>query len=508
MKVKTIDQRGQVLIFVSLAFILLGLLAGLGVDLGRGYLMKAQLMRTADAAALAGAKALKGQVDFEDEAVIAACDAAEMNGLTCGQGSGFDISVSFVDKAVPGGPDMRFIEITANASIATTLLSLLNLVSVGDFSTLSVSAFSQGGPERPVDLMLVLDRSGSMNNTDATGKKKIVALKTAVNEFLSNTFSPDDRVGMVSFAWRGCGNSSGSDFTGNNCLPDKTLGTSISALQAAVSALCEGASCGGTNTMEALLTAGNEINAAFTTPGREQSRKAVLLVTDGQPTYMRRFTEEECRQNPRDNTNLPFPGPAGAFPSGCLQGVPGWTSSPPANPWMRRKRLDLTCTERIPSSSTCSAGGTSDAALYRSVIAAARSMQNGAMFEANKIRNYGLPGGGKDVVIFAIAIGKDTSTTDPQGSLDANAMCLLARIANDPTTIDICKSPVPITTTVDGDTHADLIENWPLCGTTPCIDNTQEKGKVFTVNVNGDVQAQLKAIFAEVAAILKLRLTI
>jgi hypothetical protein len=126
------------------------------------------------------------------------------------------------------------------------------------------------------------------------------------------------------------------------------------------------------------------------------------------------------------------------------------------------------------------------------------------MFEANKIRNYGL-NGGKDVVIFAIAIGKDTYATDPQSSLDANAKCMLARITNDPNSISNCNNI--FTTTVDGDTHADLIENWP-CGSGPCIDSTQEKGKVFTVDVNGNVQTQLQAIFAEVAAILKLRLTI
>ena len=500
MKVKTIDQKGQVLIFVSLAFVLLGLLAGLGIDLGRGYLMKAQLMRTADAAALAGAKALKGQFDFQGDAVIAACDAAEMNGLTCGQGSGFDMSVSFVEKDVEGGPKMWFVEITANASIPTTLLSLLNLVSVGDFSTLNVSAFSQGGPERPVDLMLVLDRSGSMNSPDGTGTLKINALKTAVNEFLDNTFSPDDRVGMVSFAWRGCGDSSGNDNPVNgDCTPDKPLGTSISALKAAVSGLCEGAGCGGTNTMESLRTAGNEINTAFSTPGREQSRKAILLVTDGQPTYMKRSNTAECTQNPRDNTNLPPPGDAGAFPSGCLHGVPSWTDTSP-KPWMWRRPNSITPPLRIPASP-----GT-DPQLYRAVIAATRSTQNGAMYEANKIRNYG----GQNVVIFAIAIGTDLgpNAAKPQESLDANAKCLLARIANDPTTIDICKSPVPITTTVDDDTHADLVEGWPPCGITPCIDQSQEQGKVFTVDVNGDVQAQLKLIFAEVAAILKLRLTI
>jgi hypothetical protein len=126
------------------------------------------------------------------------------------------------------------------------------------------------------------------------------------------------------------------------------------------------------------------------------------------------------------------------------------------------------------------------------------------MFEANKIRNYP-SGSANDVVIFAIAIGQPDSS-NPQSSLDANAKCLLARIANDPNSISNCSNI--FTTTVDGDTHADLVENWPPCGITPCIDQTQEKGKVFTVDVNGDVQAQLKTIFAEVALLLKLRLTI
>jgi hypothetical protein len=62
---------------------------------------------------------------------------------------------------------------------------------------------------------------------------------------------------------------------------------------------------------------------------------------------------------------------------------------------------------------------------------------------------------------------------------------------------------------VDGDTHADLTENWPLCMVgPPCIDASQQPGKVFTVDVNGNVADQLKAIFKEVALLLKLRLTV
>jgi hypothetical protein len=128
------------------------------------------------------------------------------------------------------------------------------------------------------------------------------------------------------------------------------------------------------------------------------------------------------------------------------------------------------------------------------------------MFEANTIRNYGFAGG-KDVVVFVIAIGQDLGpgTSNPQSSLDENAKCMLARIANDPGTIGMCNSRY--TTTADGDTHADLTQNWP-CATGPCTDSSQQQGRVFTVDVSGNVTAQLNDVFNTVAALLKLRLTI
>jgi hypothetical protein len=51
------------------------------------------------------------------------------------------------------------------------------------------------------------------------------------------------------------------------------------------------------------------------------------------------------------------------------------------------------------------------------------------------------------------------------------------------------------------------VEGWP-CGSGPCIDPTQQKGKVYTIDVTGDVNAQLDTVFNEIAAILKLRLVL
>lgn len=497
MKTGVMNEKGQFLIFVTLAFVLLGLFLGLAIDLGRGYLLKARLSRVVDAATLAAAKALKGQIGFQDEAVKAACDAMLMNGMkiamnedgTCGATgeTNFTLSVNFVDKVVSGGPPMRFVEITGTASIPTTFMRLAKLFASGNFDTLTVSAFAEGGPERPVDLMLILDRSRSMVATDSSGTTKIDALKTTIDAFLSNTFTENDQVGMTSFAFRGCADGSGGDFKGAECKADVALGSDIVPIKQAVSKLV---AVGPTNTMEALLVAKDEMTKAFADESRNRTRKAVLLVTDGQPTFMRRFTD--CERTPRKN----FPLPAGFFPNGCLFGVHStffdrMLRSTPSNPESFENITD------VP--------GCTGPCLYKEVIASTRDITNGAMAKANEIRALDGDGDGKgDVVIFAIAIGKPEPDS-PQSSLDANAKCLLARIANDPSTISECNNvPVP---TIDGDMHSDLLESWP-CASSPCIDETQQRGKVFTVDLNGNVRDQLKAIFEQIAALLKLRLTI
>jgi hypothetical protein len=100
--------------------------------------------------------------------------------------------------------------------------------------------------------------------------------------------------------------------------------------------------------------------------------------------------------------------------------------------------------------------------------------------------------------------------------MDTNAKCMLARMSNATDIVNVATGVIEtmttvcgsvFTTTVDGDTHADLLQAWP-CGTGPCIDATQEKGKVFIIDDSGNVAQQLTAVFNEIAAILKLRLVL
>jgi hypothetical protein len=540
---RKLNQRGSFIIWLTLAFALIGTFIGFALDFGRAYLEKARMARLIDSAAIAAAKVLKGQVGFETEATRAACDSMTMNGAkvimsgnSCTKIDGAPITatVSFIDLPAPGGPPVRAVRVTANQPVPTTFLRFLGWMAPGDYSTINVNVTAEAGPERPVDLMLVLDRSGSMNQLDNNSRKRIISLKNAVNAFLSieDTFSVNDQIGMVSFASRGCGNpATGYDGTNNSCAPDVVMQPAddghLTTLRNRVSGLCGGSSndCeGGTNTMEAVRVARAPLANAFGDPSRATARKAVLLVTDGQPTFMTRNggsgSSQHCRRNPLNGNSLPDPGDDGNFPSGCKHGVPSWVAGNPA-PFMYRQPLsgggndDL---QRIPGSPSTNAD------LYRNVIQCTRSLSgcvtDGAMHEANLLRNCGLNNTGcntnsnHDVIFYAIAIG-EVDNNRPQASLDNNAKCLLARMANADDILNVATGVTEkmatvcngvFTTTVDGDTHADLKVGCP--GGVCTVNNAQQIGKVFTIDSNGDVEAQLKVVFNEIAALLKLRLVI
>ena len=518
---RKLNQKGSVLIFFTLAFALLGTFIGFAVDFGRAYLEKARISRLVDGAALAAAKALKGQVGFEDEATKAACDSMEMNGApvvmsgasSCAATTGapFTVTLQFLPVAVAGGPPMQHVQVTGIEPMPTTFLKFLGWMVPGDFTKIDIAATAQAAPERPVDLMLVLDRSGSMSGT------KIAALKTTVNEFLDNNFTGNDRIGMVSFAWRGCGAANGDDnFAANICQPDVAMANATSAnitiLKNRVNGLTP--NNGATNTMEALRTARVPIAAAFNDLTRAATRKVVLLVTDGKPTAMRRDTDAQCKRNPKTGAVVSAWN-TGSFPNGCLMDANDANGG-------------------YATRSTLSHGSLTNAigsSFFLNTISCFRSLHdcdpgggnsNGVMYEADLIRNCGASNaacaaaGAHDVLFFAIGIGQDTAGLNPNQRFDKYAKCMLLRAANGTELLNtgnntlesintICTPPPP--TYSDNDTYAELRNFWP-CGAGPCIDSTQEKGKVYFVDQTGNVQAQMQQVFKDIAATLKLRLTL
>jgi len=89
--------------------------------------------------------------------------------------------------------------------------SLLNATNMGSGSFSSYNVFSSSGTYtislplskveyQPVDVILVMDVSGSMNETDDKGQVKINMARTAAITFVNNLTLSRDRVGLVSFA--------------------------------------------------------------------------------------------------------------------------------------------------------------------------------------------------------------------------------------------------------------------------------------------------------------------
>jgi hypothetical protein len=425
---------------------------------------------------------------------------------TATTGAPFTATVEYFDAPVQGGPPITHVRITGNEPVPTTFLRFLGWMVPGDYSTINVAAVAEAAPERPVDLVLVLDRSGSMGTNN-----KLQNMKTAVNEFLDNNFTGNDRIGMVSFSDRGCGNASGGNSTDFTCSADVPLtdatGANITMLKNRVDGLDL---TNLTNTQEALRTARTTIAPVFNDATRQQTRKAVLLVTDGKPTVIRIDSQTKCRQDPKGNA-LPSPYDSTNFPTGaCLQSATSNSGSS-----MGRKNLD-------GSNSVAINGST----LFQNVVSCTRSLSscngtNGAMYEADLLRNCGFnnspcaAGGAEhDVLVFAIGIGTTSST--PNASFDKNAKCLLARVANATDVMNAWSNTVeaitsvcstPPTTYSDGDTYAELQDSWP-CGSGPCINTAQEKGKVYIIDQTQDIETQLRKVFNEIAAILKLRLTL
>ena len=112
---RKLNQKGSILIFMTLAFALLGTFIGFAVDFGRAYLEKARISRLVDGAALAAAKVLKGQAAYEAVATRAACDSMVMNGAPVEmagaetparrrQAQPFTVTLEFLDCAAPGRP--------------------------------------------------------------------------------------------------------------------------------------------------------------------------------------------------------------------------------------------------------------------------------------------------------------------------------------------------------------------------------------------------------------------
>ena len=178
-------QAGSVLIMLAvMIFLLLGFVAA-GVEAGRWFLVRAELAKSVDSGALAAARNLSNP--NVASATALALEYAQANFPTGsvgtpGAGAG---SAQFTATMLAANR----VQVVGSASATSIFAQILG------FGLVPVKALSVA-MKRQVEIMLVLDRSGSMAGTPLTKLKE--AAVTFVKFFEST--QNEDKLGLISFA--------------------------------------------------------------------------------------------------------------------------------------------------------------------------------------------------------------------------------------------------------------------------------------------------------------------
>ncbi len=190
------SRRGISVITVTLALCVIIPLVGLGVDLSILYLIKAKLLAAADAAVLAGARALSQGADAAAQRLNAQAAAVKFFNANWPAGFWGTSNLSFPTPTVDDTTHTDYRTITATAYVDAPLYFLR--VFGGNNSTVSVAAQAM---RRDALVVLVLDRSSSMNRAVAgTGSTACAIMKQDAVEFVKYFAQGRDMVGLVVFS--------------------------------------------------------------------------------------------------------------------------------------------------------------------------------------------------------------------------------------------------------------------------------------------------------------------
>ncbi len=246
------NDRGAVLALVAVSMVVLLGIGGLALDSARGYLTKARLARAVDAAVLAGARSLRLG---EDVARQRAIDIAVLNGA-----NGDDVDVIFGVNA----EGEQTVRVDAHLVMPTRLMRVLGFDSMNVHSA-AVAAVP------PVDLVLVLDQSGSLETADAFDD-----LQDAARLFVDYFDDGIDQLGLVSFNLR-----ANERFSMAGAF-SATIKYEIDQMTA----------FSYTNVGEGLRLAQEQITGPA---ARQRSAKVVVFFTDGRPTAFRGYLNGQDR---------------------------------------------------------------------------------------------------------------------------------------------------------------------------------------------------------------------
>jgi Flp pilus assembly protein TadG len=180
------SDAGVAMIHMAIFMPMLLLFTGLAVDSGRAYLVKAQLSKAVDGAALSAARNLNGgNPKGEAAKVFSANFPPDFMGATYVTDPGS--APDFYEMHTVEESGLHIVTIKATATIPTTFMRL------GSLSEVTVSSASEA-TRRLVDLSLVLDVSGSIGPAWP-------AVRDAARSFIDAFDKNGDRMALVTYSY-------------------------------------------------------------------------------------------------------------------------------------------------------------------------------------------------------------------------------------------------------------------------------------------------------------------
>lgn len=177
------DESGSVAVLFAFLSIILVLMAGFAVDVGRLVLARSALFDAADAAGLAAGRTLLDGARAEDaKSAGAAYFEANVKSVTK---AGATISVPVIEADA----DTQSVVVNSSVTVPLTLLQLTGVKSI----TMPVRSEVRFDA-KDLEVGVAIDVTGSMN-TSINGERKIDSLKLAFNNFVDAVVPADATLG-------------------------------------------------------------------------------------------------------------------------------------------------------------------------------------------------------------------------------------------------------------------------------------------------------------------------
>jgi Flp pilus assembly protein TadG len=243
-------------VIVGLSCVVLVPVIGLGIDGASLYLIRARLSHAADAAALAGARSLNTGADVASQRASATAVAAKYFAANFPAGY-WSTNNGAVSVAVAEDNQTRARTVTVAAGVDAPLYFMRMIDS--SRPRIQVTAV---GRRRDVNVMLVLDRSGSMIDGNA-----IAPMQDAAVLFVQSFAGGRDKLGLVTYG--------GTYYLAYP--PSANFKSASPNVETLVRRIVGG---GNTNTSQALSIAYQQLVSL----GEPGALNVILLFTDGVPT--------------------------------------------------------------------------------------------------------------------------------------------------------------------------------------------------------------------------------